>query len=104
MFHEAFGYYAEGVSQSTAVLPDGWRDRLVRYESPATNGVVAWCLEIHDLWLSKAVAMRQKDIEFCRALVCQHLVEPETLRQRLVGLAGIAEAQRSQIASFIDSL
>ena len=68
MFHETFGYYAQGVSQSAAVLPDGWQDRLVRYESPATNGVVAWCLEIHDLWLSKAVAMRQKDIEFCRAL------------------------------------
>ena len=52
MFHQSFGYYAQGVSQSTAVLPVGWRERLVRYESPATNGVVAWCLEVHDLWLS----------------------------------------------------
>jgi hypothetical protein len=39
-FHETFGYYAEGVSETTAVLPDGWRERLVRYESPMTNGVV----------------------------------------------------------------
>jgi hypothetical protein len=104
MFHETFGYYAQGVSQSTAVLPEGWRDRLVRYESPATNGVVAWCLEGHDLWLSKAVAMRQKDIEFCGALVRRRLVEPETLKQRLDGLGGIAEARRSQISGLIESL
>jgi len=26
MFHRSFGYYAQGVSQSTAVLPVGWRD------------------------------------------------------------------------------
>jgi hypothetical protein len=25
MFHETFGYYAQGVSVSTAVLPDGWQ-------------------------------------------------------------------------------
>lgn len=45
MFHETFGFYARGVSVTTAVLPNGWRERLVRYESPATSGVVAWCLE-----------------------------------------------------------
>ena len=66
-FHETFGYYAEGVSETTAVLPEGWRDRLVRYESPMTNGVVAWCLDLHDLWLAKAIAGRPKDYEFCRA-------------------------------------
>ena len=56
MFHETFGYYAQGVSRATAILPDGWEDRLIRYETPATNGVVAWCLEPHDLWVSKAMA------------------------------------------------
>ena len=43
-FHGTFGYYAQGVSQTTAVLPHGWQDRLIRYETPNTNGVVAWCL------------------------------------------------------------
>ena len=33
-----------------------------------TNGVVAWCLDLHDLWLSKAIAGRPKDYEFSRAL------------------------------------
>jgi len=66
MFHETFGYYAQGVVETTAVLPVGWRERLVRFETPGTNGVVAWCLEPHDLWLSKAIANRPKDVEFER--------------------------------------
>ena len=64
MFHETFGYYAEGVTDMTATLPAGWRDRLARYESPATNGVVAWCLELHDLWQARPACVRS---EFRRA-------------------------------------
>jgi hypothetical protein len=64
MFHATFGYYAQGVSVSTAILPAGWRDRLVRFETPATGGIVAWCLEAHDLWISKAIANRAKDVEW----------------------------------------
>jgi hypothetical protein len=41
MFHATFGYYAQGVVETTAVLSRGWRDRLVGFESPGTNGVVA---------------------------------------------------------------
>lgn len=83
MFHETFGYYAEGVVSSTAVLPDGWRERLVRFETPATAGVVAWCLEVHDLWLAKAVAGRPKDLEFCAALKRAGLVRVAVLEERL---------------------
>ena len=83
MFHATFGYYAQGVVETTAVLPEGWRERLVRFESPGTNGVVAWCLEPHDLWVSKAVAGRPKDLEFCRALVDRALVSGTRLRDRL---------------------
>jgi hypothetical protein len=34
MFHGAFGYYAQGVVEETAVLPAGWRERLVPFETP----------------------------------------------------------------------
>ena len=84
MFHETFGYYAQGVVEQTAELPTGWKDRLVRFESPGTNGFVALCLELHDLWISKAIANRQKDIEFCRALLDIGVVDPAELRARLV--------------------
>ncbi|MGI9039455.1 MAG: DUF6036 family nucleotidyltransferase [Gemmatimonadota bacterium] len=83
MFHAAFGYYAQGVVESTAVLPVGWRDRLVPFATPGTGGVTALCLEPHDLWVSKAIAYRPKDIDFCRALLREDVVEPALLRARL---------------------
>lgn len=91
MFQQQFGFYVDGVSTTTAILADGWRDRLVRYETPATNGVIAWCLELHDLWVSKAIAGRPKDTEFCKAFLEQKLVERETLRERLIDVANVPD-------------
>ena len=101
MFHETFGYYAQGVVESTAVLPEGWRGRLVRYETPSTNGVVAWCLDPHDLWISKAVASRPKDIEFCNALLRDGIVVAERLRERLSEVVDLPSALRSAVAARI---
>ena len=36
-FHSTFGYYAQGVSVTTAVLPSGRRDRLVVFENESTE-------------------------------------------------------------------
>ncbi len=83
MFHETFGYYAQGVTEATAVLPRGWRDRLIRFETPGTLGVVACCLEPNDLWISKAIANRPKDIEFCEALLADGIVDRALLSSRL---------------------
>jgi hypothetical protein len=101
MFHETFGYYAQGVVEKTAVLPRGWRDRLVRFERPSTSGVVAWCLEPHDLWISKAIAGRPKDLEFCRALVEAGLVKPALLRDRLAEVEDLSEAVRKAVEARI---
>ena len=49
-FHETFGYYAQGVSVPTAVLPDGWRDRLVVSRRPAPRRVAAICLIPMTAW------------------------------------------------------
>lgn len=103
MFHETFGFYAQGVSETTAVLPEGWRDRLVRYESPATNGVIAWCLELHDLWISKAVAGRPKDFEFCRAFKGRGLVDADTLSDRLAATHQLADAVRDRARNWIEA-
>ena len=51
-FQETFGYYAQGVTPETAILPTGWRGRLVPYCTAGTQGVTAHCLELHDLWIS----------------------------------------------------
>ena len=101
MFHDTFGYYAQGVVETTAVLPSGWRERLIRFETAATNGVVAWCLEVHDLWLSKAVAGRQKDIEFCQALLDRMLVDRGRLRDRLDMMGALDDRVRAAVGARI---
>ncbi len=82
LFHETFGYFAHGVDEATAVLPDGWRDRLVPIRNENTGGAVGWCLDVHDLGVAKLVAGREKDIAFVKALLRHALAEPETLRTR----------------------
>ena len=91
MFHETFGYYAQGVTEATAVLPRGWRDRLIRFETPGTLGVVAYCLEPNDLWISKAIANRGKDIEFCEALLNDRIVDRAVLSSRLADVEQLDE-------------
>jgi hypothetical protein len=52
-FHETFGYHADGVGP-----------------------------EIHDLAVSKCAASREKDADFVRVLLREHMVEAGTLEQR----------------------
>jgi hypothetical protein len=82
-FHELFGYYAQGVGERTAVLPKGWRQRLVRIENANTRGVAGLCLEVHDLAVAKHVAGREKDLEFTRELARHRMTESKTLLARL---------------------
>lgn len=82
MFHDTFGYYAQGVGPETATLPAGWETRLVPVSNANTRGATGWCLEIHDLVLSKYVAGREKDHEFIAAAHTHGLVQlPELLRR-----------------------
>jgi hypothetical protein len=82
-FHQTFRYYAHGVGPETAVLPSGWEDRLVPLRSELTGGATGYCLEVHDLAVSKLVAGREKDLVFVAALLRHRLAEPSTLRQRI---------------------
>lgn len=36
-FHETHGYYAQGVGPDTAILPDGWLQRVHRVQNTNTN-------------------------------------------------------------------
>ncbi len=86
LFHETFGYYAHGVDETTATLPAGWRQRLVPIRNDNTGGATGWCLEVHDLALSKLAAGRDKDIEFVRVLIAQRLADADRLEQLLPAL------------------
>ncbi len=101
-FDEAYGYHADGVDLSTAILPAGWRERLVPIDNPNTNGYVGLCLEVHDLAVSKYVAGREKDREFCRAIVRAGFVDRSTLADRLRSIVLDAQ-QRTLIEERIDA-
>lgn len=79
-FHETFGVYGQGVGISTASLPSGWQDRLVAFDDPGARPSEPFCLDPHDLVVSKLVAGREKDYEFARALLEAGLVRADVLR------------------------
>lgn len=108
-FHGTYGYYAHGVGPETAKAPAGWTDRLVSVEIPPRvgqeDGVIALCLEAHDLVLSKCVAGRDRDWDFVRDAIGADLVhvgelvsrtddlpvstsDREHIRKMLAGIAG----------------
>lgn len=99
-FHEAFGYYAQGVGPETATLPAGWERRLVRVQTPRTRGAVGLCLEVHDLVISKYAALREKDIGFVQAVIRHGLVDQQQLLERLAA-APLSPGRRDLIASLI---
>ena len=68
-FHETYGYYAQGVGPETACLPADWMKRVHRIQNRNTQDRIGYCLDVRDLFLAKAVAAREKDREFCIALL-----------------------------------
>lgn len=102
LFHDTFGYHAHGVDETTAKLPSGWRDRLVKVESPATMGAIGWCLEVHDLAVSKLVAGREKDLDFVESMVREGLVSVDLIRERLLIVPTVASPIRDLAMSRLD--
>ncbi len=100
-FHATFGYYAQGVAETTATLPDGWKTRLIRFRNENTLGFTALCLEVHDLVISKYVAGREKDDHFVREAIAHGLVDRATLHTRLAATQLVPQ-RASQIAARID--
>ena len=85
-FDSAYGYYAHAVGPETATAPVGWEGRLVAIRNPNTGGATGWCLEIHDLLLSKCVAGRERDWEFAEDALRHGLADPGELRRRVKDL------------------
>jgi hypothetical protein len=96
-FHETYGYYAHGIGPESAALPEGWRERLVRVSTPATQGVTGLCLAPEDLAASKLAACREKDLDFVTALLRHRLVKVALLRTR-IALLPAEHAPRAEVA------
>lgn len=85
LFHETFGYYAQGVGPDTAVLPVGWELRLNQVRDPKTLAD-GFCLDPMDMAASKVVAWREKDQVFLAAMQRHGLLPMRVLRERVGAL------------------
>lgn len=101
-FHETFGYYAQGVSPVTAVLPAGWEARLILLKNENTRGATGLCLNVHDLLLAKYVADREKDRAFNRAVITNGLTDKATLLS-LLGQLPVSDELKTSIRVRIDA-
>ena len=101
-FHDTNGYYAQGVGPETAILPTGWFKRVHRLQNANTNSFVGYCLDPLDLFLSKAVAGRDKDRVFCCALIQHGYVTLPALLELLTDMPLSAD-ERKQLRSRIVS-
>ena len=99
-FHAMYGYYAQAVGEETAVLPRGWRGRLVPIRNANTRGATGWCLEVHDLAVAKAVAGREKGRDFLREALRHGLLDQATLRARVADTA-LDDPRRALVAGRI---
>jgi hypothetical protein len=102
MFDDTHGVHGDGVTLKTAVLPAGWRDRLVEIANENTGGVRGLCLEPHDLVISKLAAGRGKDLEFCAAAVTTGIVERAIVEERL-SMTAVSDDQRRRMRRYIDA-
>jgi hypothetical protein len=100
-FHNTFGYYAQGVDTTTAKLPIGWEGRLTKIQNENTRFAIGYCIDVHDLALSKLYANRPKDRVFVRELLVHNMVDPAVLTRR-VDLMPIDDARKQLIRYAIE--
>jgi hypothetical protein len=101
-FDNEFGYYCDGVDELTAVLPTDWEERARTYSNDATKGVEALVPEPNDIALSKAVAWREKDVDWLRAAIVHRIIDVDVMCARIVLLparAGDLSALESRLRS-----
>ncbi|MBL7260857.1 DUF6036 family nucleotidyltransferase [Paractinoplanes lichenicola] len=88
-FEDRHGFSIDGVDLETAVLPTGWRDRLVKVQNANTAAIsgnpqyTGWCLDKEDLCVAKLCALREKDRNFVAALLDAGLVDTAVIAARL---------------------
>jgi len=99
-FHSTHGYYFDAVDETTSKLPSGWEERRHKIFNDNTGGVTAWCIDKHDLILSKLYANREKDIEFFKAMMSLSLLTKKTLLKGLNTMP-IGETDKDRIKNII---
>lgn len=95
------GYYAQAVTSSTPTYaPAARKTRVVPIRVEKYTG---WCMEVHDLVLSKLGAGREKDFDFARSAAALDLLQHDELLRRLQDVA-CSDERRQQIEVRISAL
>ena len=89
MFHDTFGYHADGVGPETAKMPADWMQFSQLHYLGELTVIVP---DLHDIAVSKCVAGREKDVQWVTAL----------LRHGLIGLPRFIERLRALDAGTFD--
>ena len=80
-YQQQTGFYADALGLATVVLPSGWEKRLVELQDE-NNTIAAYCVEIHDVAVSKLMAGREKDFEFLQIAFQAEYLQIETFVER----------------------
>lgn len=102
-FFRKYGVYLDCADPALSTIPDGWLERLIPFRTPRTGGVTAWCLEPHDLFVSKLVAWREKDQLFLRAMLKHKLAKPLIVFNRIEDLP-VSPARRMELRQQTEQL
>ena len=102
-FSRKHKFYVDVVTPELATLPDGWQDRLKPWR---VGQVTAYCLEVHDLIVSKLSAGRLKDLEFVGALLKLRLADQRTVRRRIQQCPAVNDQSRmrARLESVLEEL
>jgi hypothetical protein len=101
-FFEHFGYCAQEVGPKMAILPAGWNRRLVKIQNANTELKIGYCLDPHDLAISKLAAGRDKDFSFVVALM-QHQILSVSLLQDRLSQTDIPEDRKTSLDTWIQA-
>lgn len=83
VFHDTFGYHADGVGPDTATMPTDWMQFAKLYY---IGDLTAVSPDLHDLAVSKCVAGRDKDAVWVAALLRHRMIDSKRLQERLRAL------------------
>lgn len=79
-FHERNGYYLDPISPELPVLPDGWKDRLVKV---AMGKATAYFLDVNDTAVSKYARSADNDLRWLEAGYEAGLLNIEVIEARV---------------------
>jgi hypothetical protein len=82
-FDATFGYYCDGVSEQTAVMPTDWAVRSKEYSTENTKGAIAVVPSPNDIALAKLCAWREKDQDWLSIAYGHRIIDPDAMSSLL---------------------